>query len=106
MFKFIAMTYTDFVPEGKTEAVKGFKLFFTDDTPLPNGIGAIPFQYFLRPDVAASYGLNAPGDMANFVSRIGEPVELSFDRKGKIQSWSFSAPATFPPEPTPKPNKL
>lgn len=88
MYRFLGVRHLDFVPEGKKDPVQGYKFFFSEsyDT-MQNVVGEVPFSSFLTIEagkrIFSKYNEKNP-TMGSMVEFVGYPVDLSFNRQGKV----------------------
>lgn len=93
MYRFLGVRHLDFVPEGKKDPVQGYKFFFSEsDDNVRDVVGEIPFSSFLTiaagSRIFSKYNEKNPS-MGALVEFVGFPVELSFDRRGKVVDIRF-----------------
>lgn len=104
---FIGLTYADFTPDGKTEAIQGYRFNFIDDdmhySP-DRGIGGESFTSWVTPANIGSFGISQPSEMVLLAPYIGKPVDVHIARKsGKVDGWNVRPHDTvkhadFPPD--------
>ena len=90
-FRFMGVQRLDFLPEGKEEKdrLKGYNLWFTDDSPSDSVIGEIPFKCFI-PDSKAPDFIPDKAGMIGLAEYVGYNCQLAFNRRGKLEGMQFN----------------